>query len=440
VPDYPPGLDAIVLKGLARDPEQRFASAKELELALESFAREHGMLPSSAGIGVLLLDTFGPPAPVWDVERLESVSKGGPVTDSGTWAIPPSPAFGVLAGPEGAMASSPVPRPVRSSRAPDTRSRAGKSGKFVVPTDEDASASQSGLDSWTSSASSEIDAEYTPSVSTHGTRLTPAREDVPSNSGRLWWTLAIVGAVGGAAAFAFASRGSDDSPAVAASVPTSAVDAEPAAEVSQAALDTAQMLQLVNRTDFDSALELSERQRVLAILRKDPDYANAIDERLQRSLDLVQASQSPTPCLAFRDALEAIRAQPDASYRPALERARVPSAATGAVEAGTAPDKSCRGLQESLDALRVAVGDARTPAAPVAPVAEPEVPAEPPPKPTRSRRRHAKHDSSHSRSSPPPSEPQDEPETRPETPSEPPPAPVRRMEKLRDGELRPLGK
>jgi hypothetical protein len=214
------------------------------------------------------------------------------------------------------------------------------------------------------------------------------------------------------------------------------VDAEPAAEVSQAALDTAQMLQLVNRTDFDSALELSERQRVLAILRKDPDYANAIDERLQRSLDLVQASQSPTPCLAFRDALESIRAQPDASYRPALERARVPSAATGAAQAGTAPDKSCRGLQESLDALRVAVGDARTPAAPVA---EPEVPAEPTPKTTRSRRRHAKHDSSHSRSSPP-SEPQDEPEARPEIPSEPPPAPARRMEKLRDGELRPLGK
>jgi serine/threonine-protein kinase len=41
VADYPPELEAIVMKGLSRDPDARFASADELRRALGRFARAH---------------------------------------------------------------------------------------------------------------------------------------------------------------------------------------------------------------------------------------------------------------------------------------------------------------------------------------------------------------------------------------------------------------
>jgi len=47
-PDYPPSLEAIVLKALAVDVEQRFQSAQELQLALEDFAHESHLPLSDA--------------------------------------------------------------------------------------------------------------------------------------------------------------------------------------------------------------------------------------------------------------------------------------------------------------------------------------------------------------------------------------------------------
>jgi len=47
-PDYPPGLEAIVLRALAVDVEARFQSAQELQLALEDFAHESHLPLSDA--------------------------------------------------------------------------------------------------------------------------------------------------------------------------------------------------------------------------------------------------------------------------------------------------------------------------------------------------------------------------------------------------------
>lgn len=50
-PDYPPALEEIVMRGLARDRDQRFSSARELHLALEAFAHAQHLPLSSVRLG-----------------------------------------------------------------------------------------------------------------------------------------------------------------------------------------------------------------------------------------------------------------------------------------------------------------------------------------------------------------------------------------------------
>lgn len=57
-PDYPPALEAIVLKALARDREDRWATAQELQLALEEYARDQRLLLSSAKLGAFMGELF----------------------------------------------------------------------------------------------------------------------------------------------------------------------------------------------------------------------------------------------------------------------------------------------------------------------------------------------------------------------------------------------
>jgi serine/threonine-protein kinase len=50
VPDYPRALEDIVLRCLRRDPDARWQTADQIGAALESFANEHGIAPTSAAI------------------------------------------------------------------------------------------------------------------------------------------------------------------------------------------------------------------------------------------------------------------------------------------------------------------------------------------------------------------------------------------------------
>ena len=57
-PEYSPALEAIVLKALARDRNERWASAQELQLALEEYAHDQRMLLSSAKLGGFMGELF----------------------------------------------------------------------------------------------------------------------------------------------------------------------------------------------------------------------------------------------------------------------------------------------------------------------------------------------------------------------------------------------
>ena len=65
VPNYPPALEAIVMKALAVDPNQRYQSAGQLLEAIESFAVASRMSLSTMGLGRFMRDMFGEVQEPW---------------------------------------------------------------------------------------------------------------------------------------------------------------------------------------------------------------------------------------------------------------------------------------------------------------------------------------------------------------------------------------
>ena len=65
VSDYPPELERVVLKALSRTRENRYATARELQVALENVARSHGLITSAASLGGFMLSTFGTKVEPW---------------------------------------------------------------------------------------------------------------------------------------------------------------------------------------------------------------------------------------------------------------------------------------------------------------------------------------------------------------------------------------
>ena len=58
VPDYPPALEAIVLRALARDPMQRYTTALELQGELEDFAHDNRLRVSPLVLARLMGSLF----------------------------------------------------------------------------------------------------------------------------------------------------------------------------------------------------------------------------------------------------------------------------------------------------------------------------------------------------------------------------------------------
>ena len=68
-PTYSPGLEAIVMKALARDRAARFATARELQLALEEYARTEQLRLSAVGISEFMAALFPDQVMAWDGAR-----------------------------------------------------------------------------------------------------------------------------------------------------------------------------------------------------------------------------------------------------------------------------------------------------------------------------------------------------------------------------------
>jgi eukaryotic-like serine/threonine-protein kinase len=81
-PDVPPGLDAVVMTALSKEPEDRYPTAGAMVDALEHAARTAGIALSVGGLGRYLRELFGVrPEPWVELESLEQ--HPAPVTVTG---------------------------------------------------------------------------------------------------------------------------------------------------------------------------------------------------------------------------------------------------------------------------------------------------------------------------------------------------------------------
>jgi serine/threonine protein kinase len=68
VPNYDEQLERIVMRALAKDPERRYQTAREMQIALEDLARERGMYRSAIALQQFMSSLFGPRIEAWREE------------------------------------------------------------------------------------------------------------------------------------------------------------------------------------------------------------------------------------------------------------------------------------------------------------------------------------------------------------------------------------
>jgi serine/threonine protein kinase len=197
------------------------------------------------------------------------------------------------------------------------------------------------------------------------------REDEPARrSGRGWLWLAATLATASAATVVaitwsqpqLAVAAPPDDPELAAAPPPSAT--APPSRV--AAPSIPELLAIVNDRELSASAGWTHRHELLEALAR-AGASEQADLHLQVSLDLLQASDSGTPCRSFAAALDTITIAGASAYVDALRDARAPQ---------NAADPACADLPARLERLRggTLVADAADDAT-VVTIVEPSVPA-----------------------------------------------------------------
>ncbi|MFN0248673.1 MAG: serine/threonine protein kinase [Kofleriaceae bacterium] len=120
VPDYPPSLEAIVMRGLARSRDARHASTLELQTDLEQFCRTAGHVVSAPSLARTMIDLFGKRPHPWSGQRHPSVITMEPhpadwdVDSKPTTLVPGNSATSMSAAAGEANAMPPVARSRRT--------------------------------------------------------------------------------------------------------------------------------------------------------------------------------------------------------------------------------------------------------------------------------------------------------------------------------------
>ncbi|MBK8266380.1 MAG: serine/threonine protein kinase [Nannocystis sp.] len=119
LPNFSPALEAIIMRALARDREQRYATAQELREELEEFARERRLGLSSVSLGRVMSELFAEPLAQQRAAIAAAVAgepMAFPTLDASTTMTPPISAVETSPGGSEDPASASqraAPRPTR---------------------------------------------------------------------------------------------------------------------------------------------------------------------------------------------------------------------------------------------------------------------------------------------------------------------------------------
>jgi tRNA A-37 threonylcarbamoyl transferase component Bud32 len=114
---YPPELEHIVMKALAKSPHDRYQTAQAMQLDLEDFAREHKLAMSSVRIAQMMGGLFEQRNDAWiRAQRALSDQVIGEYNAGGSGTVPPFLAIGSAPSlPRGALAAE-TPAPMTGSQ------------------------------------------------------------------------------------------------------------------------------------------------------------------------------------------------------------------------------------------------------------------------------------------------------------------------------------
>ncbi|HWB78595.1 MAG TPA: protein kinase, partial [Nannocystaceae bacterium] len=334
VPDIPRALEAIVLRCLSRDREHRFASALELQHALESCARELNLAPGAVALGGYVRGIYGSPPLPW---HSGSMSASAPVTSSIDVAIDSSPNDATrdlvsAPPPQQETAIGPPPAAPRVTAPYPSATRRAAGAGF---TQRDASSSASVDDAPARSKAAVVIAIAAIGLLVGGIawwqvdRTTASPSDTPTT----------------------ASAPTPPPVEIRAPITASTPVGTP---VPPTSAELEAWLAAVHQTDATRALPFPARHVLLEKLAASSAAAR-VDHDLQAALDLRQAEAAREPCRTFATALDRIAAtlanDPRPSLLDAIADVKLPDPARTPA-AGRAPDASCEGLAARLAALR----------------------------------------------------------------------------------------
>jgi hypothetical protein len=133
VPGYPSDLETVVMRALRRLPEERYPTAKDLQLALEELAREHRLVTSQVALEQMMETLFGQEIDAWHSAQRAGRSLSshlldtGAATDAVTAPLPAAaerPDTASLPGAARQRAVATLEAPVAPARRPPGRRRA----------------------------------------------------------------------------------------------------------------------------------------------------------------------------------------------------------------------------------------------------------------------------------------------------------------------------
>lgn len=350
IPNYPPELEALVLKAMARDRKDRYATAQDFRNALEEFTLKHQIPHSSSRLSAHMETLF----PRRSQESLSVLSSLPPVPadEASGPSVPPSaprsPAAAAarLFAPAGSAAAAPTPVPSPSpSFAPDTRTRkplTPPAARTVVAALDPAGPEEtSEPKTLVADRTSEQDR-----TEVSGPEPLPTPPEETKGSPVVLWAaaaallLAVGGGVWWKATQSDPQTGVNTAQAVAETTPPQTSDgaetppAEPSSPVVDAEPHMPVMLADLRKLGY------AERHALLAT------HSGRVSVELHVGLDLVQAEESESPCRTFSDALTIM----DGSERP-----RAFLWALREAEAPTGKNSACKKLGPRLKRLLAAV-------------------------------------------------------------------------------------